>query len=121
AIRALSAETSLGRLPARVAATLGTLTGASEIHVVLRDPDSTRWAVHPSGAPPVPVEDARLPVEPLRFVERTGEPLVVDDATQDERFARDPYLAGLDRCALLAVPVVARGRPTAILLLEQRL
>jgi len=120
ATRAISAETSVERLAARVAATLGTLTGASEIHVVLRNPDTAQWRLYVNGAPPVPVEEARLPLEPLRFVERTGEPLVVDDATRDERFARDPYLARLDRCALLALPVLARGRPTAILVLEQR-
>jgi diguanylate cyclase (GGDEF)-like protein len=121
ATRVLSAETRLDRLPARVSATLGTLTAATEIHVVLCEPDTGQWRLYAAGAPPVPVEEAPLPREVLRFVERTGEPLVVDDATQDERFARDPYLAGLDRCALLAVPVLARGRPTAILLLEQRL
>jgi diguanylate cyclase (GGDEF)-like protein len=120
ATRAISAETSVDRLPARVAATLATLTGASEVHVVLRDPDGSQWRVQMTGAPPVPVEEARLPVEALRFVERTGEPLVVNDATQDERFAQDPYLALLDHCALLAVPVPARGNLTAILVLEQR-
>ena len=40
----------------------------------------------------------------LRYVERTGEPLIVDDATRDDRFARDPYLAELDCCSLLACP-----------------
>ena len=45
---------------------------------------------------------ARLSV--LRYAQRTPEPLVVADATGDDRFARDPYLAGLDCCALLAVP-----------------
>jgi len=104
-----------------VAATLGTLTGASEIHVVLHDPDTAQWRLYVNGAPSVLVEEARLPLGPLRFVERTGEPLILDDATQDERFARDPYLAALERCALVAVPVMARGRPSAILVLEQRL
>jgi signal transduction histidine kinase len=47
--------------------------------------------------------------------------VVVGDAVADERFARDPYFAGLDLCSLLAVPVFGRGRLRAVLLLENRL
>ena len=28
------------------------------------------------------------------------------DATTDDRFARDPYFADVDRCSLLAVPIL---------------
>jgi hypothetical protein len=44
----------------------------------------------------------------------------VEDATSDDRFARDPYIAGLEHCSLLLVPVVSQGTPRAILLLENR-
>ncbi len=125
AAQALSAETSLDRLPSRVTATLGTLTGATEVRLVLRESDTGRWRLHVNGAPPVPLDEADagqlLPLAPLRYVERTAEPLVVDDATNDDRFARDPYLAGLAHCSLLAVPILTRGRPSAILVLENRL
>ena len=57
----------------------------------------------------------------LRYVQRTGEPLVVADATDDDRFARDPYLADADCCSLLAVPILSRGSLRAVLLLENRL
>ena len=57
----------------------------------------------------------------LRYVQRAREPLVVGDATRDDRFARDPYLADLDCCSLLAVPIVNRGALQAVLLLENRL
>jgi signal transduction histidine kinase len=57
----------------------------------------------------------------LRYAQRTGEPLVAGDATRDDRFARDPYFAGLDCCALLALPVLSRGTLRAMLLLENRL
>src|SRR4029079_16423754 len=39
----------------------------------------------------------------------------------DDRFARDPFLAGVDQCSLLAVPIVNRGNVCAMLLLENRL
>ena len=57
----------------------------------------------------------------LRYAQRTREPLVVGDATRDDRFARDPYFADLDCCSLLAVPILSRGTLRALLLLENRL
>ena len=57
----------------------------------------------------------------LRYVQRTREPLVVGDATRDDRFARDPYFADVDACSLLAVPVLSRNSLRALLVLENRL
>jgi signal transduction histidine kinase len=57
----------------------------------------------------------------LRYARRLREPLVVTDATRDDRFARDPYFAGLAHCSLLALPVLGRGALRAVLLLENRL
>ena len=57
----------------------------------------------------------------LRYVQRTREPLVVGDATGDDRFARDPYFADITCCSLLAVPILSRGALRAVLLLENRL
>jgi signal transduction histidine kinase len=57
----------------------------------------------------------------LRYAQRIGEPLVVGDATRDDRFARDPYFTDADCCALLAVPILSRGTLRAVLLLENRL
>src|SRR6185312_729859 len=62
-----------------------------------------------------------LPMSMLRYVQRTGEPLLVADATGDDRFARDPYFTDLNCCSLLAVPIHSRGSPRAVLLLENRL
>jgi diguanylate cyclase (GGDEF)-like protein len=47
--------------------------------------------------------------------------LLVEDATHDDRFARDPYLAGVDRCSLLVVPIEVQHQPRAVLVLENRL
>src|SRR6185312_4173183 len=62
-----------------------------------------------------------LPMSVLRYAQRTGEPLVVTDATGDDRFARDPYYNNLNCCALLALPILSRGTLRAVLLLENRL
>ena len=56
----------------------------------------------------------------LRYAERTREPLVVDDATRDDRFARDPYFAG--STAARCWPCRSSAGPLrAVLLLENRL
>jgi len=57
----------------------------------------------------------------LRYVQRTGEPLVMGDATGDDRFAPDPYFTGADCCSLLALPILSRGMLRAVLVLENRL
>ncbi len=62
-----------------------------------------------------------VPVSVLRYAQRLSEPLVVTDATSDDRFAVDPYFADIDRCSLVALPILSRGRLRAMLLLENRL
>lgn len=54
-----------------------------------------------------------VPVSLFRYVERTGETPVVDDALTDVRFAGDPYFRGLTRCSVLVVPILSRGGPWA--------
>ncbi|WP_437287277.1 AAA family ATPase [Sorangium sp. So ce406] len=54
------------------------------------------------------------------YVERTGEPVVVDDARADARFAADPYLASHGVLSLLAIPLSHRGRLLGVLYLEHR-
>jgi signal transduction histidine kinase len=62
-----------------------------------------------------------VPMSVLRYARRLSEPLVVTDATSDDRFAVDPYFADIDRCSLVALPILSRGRLRAMLLLENRL
>ena len=68
-----------------------------------------------------PGHEHELPMSVLRYVQRTGDLLVVDDATRDDRLARDPYFTDVDCCSLLAVPILSRGTLRAVLLLENRL
>src|ERR1700729_2373127 len=127
ASQALSSETSVGRLRARVAEVLGAMTGATGVHLLLWDEDRHGWLRPPPGAGggTVPVsrtgQETAVPTSVLRYVQRTREPLVVADAVHDDRFARDPYFAGADCCSLLAVPILSRGTLLAVLLLENRL
>jgi predicted ATPase/signal transduction histidine kinase len=125
ASQALSSETNIGRLHARVVQVLSAMTGATAVHLMLWDADRQNWLLPPPGGGTMPAsstgQEGTAPMSVLRYVQRTREPLVVADATGDDRFSRDPYFAGVDRCSLLAVPILSRGALRAVLLLENRL
>jgi diguanylate cyclase (GGDEF)-like protein len=127
ASQALSSETALDRLHARVNETLSALTGATNVQIVLRDQESGAWYLPPvSGATDViSVEEAGrqrlLPLSAFHCVQHSGEILLVEDATGDDRFARDEYFAGIACCSLLFVPIRKQGASQGMLLLENRL
>jgi signal transduction histidine kinase len=125
ASQALSAETSIGRLHARVAEVLSAMTGATSVRLLLWSEDRQDWLLPAPGGGIFLVGDTgqegAAPLSVLRYAQRTRESLVVADAVGDDRFARDPYFAGAGCCSLLAVPIVSLGTLRAVLLLENRL
>ncbi|WP_045877759.1 diguanylate cyclase [Pseudofrankia sp. DC12] len=125
ASQVLSSETSIDGLRARVAGILSAMTGATSVHLLLRDRDQRTWSVPVDDHGTVTLDEAArrrlLPPSAIRYAERTHEPVVVADATRDDRFSRDPYLTDLDRCSLLAIPIMIRGELRAMLLLENRM
>nr|BFE59481.1 hypothetical protein GCM10020063_040070 [Dactylosporangium thailandense] len=130
ASQALSSETSVEGLHSRVAHVLSAMTGATDVHLLLWSDDRQAWLVPApdgdSGAIPVSANlgighERAVPMSVLRYAQRMRVPLVVGDATRDERFARDPYFTDVTRCSLLAVPILSRGTLQAVLLLENRL
>jgi signal transduction histidine kinase len=125
ASQALSAQTSIERLHTRVVEVLGAMTGATGVHLLLWDNDRHEWLLPSPAGGTTPISgtghEHHLPTSVLRYVQRTGEPLIVADVPGDDRFARDPYFTDVARCSLLAVPILSRGNPRAVLLLENRL
>jgi signal transduction histidine kinase len=123
ASQALSAQTSIDRLHARVVEVLGAMTGATEVHLLLCSEDLQGCVVSTLAGYSTPISGTghELPMSVLRYVHRTAEPLVVADVTVDDRFARDPYFSSLEGCSLLVVPILSQGRPRVVLLLENRL
>jgi signal transduction histidine kinase len=114
-------------LHARVAEVVSAMTGATGVHLVLWNEDRQDWLLRASASAEatVPISggghDRAIPLSVLRYVERTRDPLVVNDAAHDDRFARDPYFANVACCSLLAVPILSRGVLRAVLVLENRL
>jgi signal transduction histidine kinase len=125
ASQALSSETTIDGLHARVVDVLAAMTGATAVQLMLWSEDRQDWLPAPPAGGTMPLGGAgsqhAVPMSVLRYAQRIPEPLVVADATSDDRFARDPYFADIDRCSLLALPVLSRGRLRAVLLLENRL
>ena len=119
--QALSSETSIAGLHARVAQVLGAMTGATDVALLVWNDEHRHWLLPATGRVGGASTSDTGPMSVLRYLERTREPLVVPDATSDDRFARDPYFADADCCSLLAVPILSRGMLRAMLLLENRL
>ncbi|MBB3095786.1 signal transduction histidine kinase [Actinoplanes campanulatus] len=108
ASRALSSKTTLAGLTTQVIDVLCAMTGATDVHLSLRDRTV-------SGS-----STTSLPASAVRYVERTHQPLLVADATRDDRFSQDPYLTGLEACSLLVIPVPCQSAEDAVLVLANR-
>ncbi|NJC72281.1 diguanylate cyclase [Planosporangium thailandense] len=128
ASQALSSETGLDRLYASITEQMRTITGATGVRLLLFDEDAGDWVMQvpgPDGDGPIPAQEAGarglLPLTAFRYAERTREPLLVENALRDDRFARDSYFVGVDRCSLLVVPIQKQGAMRGVLLLENRL
>jgi diguanylate cyclase (GGDEF)-like protein len=111
----------VGALRAKVVEVLSAMTGATDVGLLLWNAEQDRWLAATDGNGGTRGERHRVPHSVVRYVERTREPLIVGDATRDDRFARDPYFMDLQVCSVLAVPVLSRGALRAILLLENHL
>ncbi len=125
ASQALSSETSIEGLHSRVVEVLSAMTGATGVHLVLCTDDQQDWRLPAPGGGTVPVSgtghERAVPLTVLRYAQRMREPLVVGDATRDDRFDRDPHFIDFACCSLLALPILSRGTLRAVLLLENRL
>ncbi|MBL7488755.1 diguanylate cyclase [Frankia sp. AgB1.9] len=143
ASQALSSETSIDGLQAKVVRILSEMTGATDVHLLLREHEQEErqeeelgpgmeadlgqdgWLVATGASGRIPLAEAgrqhRLPLSVVRYAARTHEPVLVANAARDDRFARDPYFAGLSRCSLLAIPIMIRRSFRAMLLLENRM
>ncbi len=70
----------------------------------------------------VPLESSdRLAKAVVHYVHKTGESVVLGDATADERFSSDPYIASTHPRSILCVPVVHQGKAEGVLYLENNL
>ncbi|MEY2935869.1 MAG: hypothetical protein RL033_6618, partial [Pseudomonadota bacterium] len=63
-------------------------------------------------------ESERLPVSVVQYVARSKESVVLEVASDDKRFAQDPYLSSRPVKSLAALPLLHQGELSALLYLE---
>lgn len=123
--QALSGETELGRLRERVGDVLGALAGADRVLMAVRDETTEEWLLPgPDGADiTLAAAGARglIPLAAVRYAQRTGEPLTIDDVTSHELCTRERYADTHQRSSLLIVPITSHGVQRALLILENSL
>ncbi|MCE9670289.1 ATP-binding protein [Myxococcus stipitatus] len=67
----------------------------------------------------MPVESSTaLPVSIIHYVVRTGETVLLDDATAEEPFSEDPYVRAARPKSVLCSPLLKQGSLTGVLYLE---
>ena len=130
AARAISEEIELDRVVERVLNQALENAGAERALLVLtRDGVLHLEAeVMAGGAltrlePPLRLRDltSRLPVGLVRYVVRSGEPLVLGDASTDAAFQDDHYITSRRIRSVLCVPIVNRAVPIGALYFENNL
>ncbi len=126
---AISSEVKSARLFAVLMKTIIENVGADHGYLIVTgvEPGQLRVAAHAAidaeaeGDLQLPLERCTtLSREMVRFVARTMETLVLDDASSDETYRRDPHVATAGVRSALCLPISSQGRLLAILYAENR-
>ncbi|MFL9922432.1 AAA family ATPase [Paraburkholderia fungorum] len=71
--------------------------------------------------PHVPISGAELPEPIVRYVARTQQIVILDDALAGGSFSDDAYVRRKQARSVLCLPIVKQGKPVALLYLENNL
>jgi predicted ATPase/GAF domain-containing protein/HPt (histidine-containing phosphotransfer) domain-containing protein len=128
ATRAISSEVKPDKLFAKLMATIIENAGAQRGCLILRSQSSGELTVEAraevGGEPSessrsIAVEECdELCPDVVRYVARTGETVVVDDATQHASYREDAYIQRNAVKSVLCLPVLSQGKLVAILYAE---
>ncbi|AUX21416.1 serine/threonine protein kinase [Sorangium cellulosum] len=126
AMQAVASENVLDRLLDRLMRSLIANAGAQRGALILEregklvivasmrvDPD-----VVETGLSIPALESKEIATSVVQLVERTREPVVLNDARRDTRFASDPYIAARQPRSILCLAMTHQGRSAGILYLE---
>ena len=98
-----------------------TATVSDEGTFELRVPESTPSGQEPDPTSPAPTAPTAWPARVVDYVARTGDDLIVPDASADRRFERDPYIRQHGVRSVLCAPLHRAGELTGVLYLENSL
>lgn len=129
ATQAISSEIVLDRLAAKLLEIAVENAGAQRGALILYEGSEGRvvaersdtGAVRTGLSLPLSDDGGSWPASVLNYVARSKRPLVVDDATEEPRFAHDPEVVGAGIRSILCAPVVHHGELIASVYLDSRL
>ncbi|MEZ4265868.1 MAG: AAA family ATPase [Myxococcota bacterium] len=128
ATRAISSEIVLESLLARVMTTMIANAGAERGSLILGRGDELLVQAHVAAAGEAPsvlrsvrLDDGIVPAAVVRYVARSGEALVLDDASTSGRFINDPYIVSRAPRSVLCTPIIQQNQLVGVLYLENRL
>ncbi|MEG3990995.1 AAA family ATPase [Microcoleus sp. S28C3] len=127
ASQALSSEIELEQLLTTLMQVVVKNAGAQTGALILMEEGNWRINVHCTNRQDcllqsIPVEESEvIPLTLINYVKRTKETLVFDDASNQPRFASDPYIIQQQPHSLLCTPIGERGKMMGILYLENNL
>ncbi|MEG4988740.1 AAA family ATPase [Microcoleus sp. BR0-C5] len=127
ASQALSSEIQLDQLLTTLMQVVVKNAGAQTGALILNEEGNWRINVHCTNRQDcllqsIPVEETEvIPLTIINYVKRTKETLIFDDASNQPRFASDPYIIQHQPQSLLCTPISERGKMIGILYLENNL
>ncbi|NQE37334.1 trifunctional serine/threonine-protein kinase/ATP-binding protein/sensor histidine kinase [Microcoleus asticus] len=127
ASQALSSEIELEQLLTTLMQVVVKNAGVQTGALILKEEGNWRINVHCTNRQDcllqsIPVEESEvIPLTLINYVKRTKETLVFDDASNQPRFASDPYIIQQQPHSLLCTPIGERGKMMGILYLENNL
>ncbi|MEH2213248.1 AAA family ATPase [Nostoc sp.] len=135
ASQVLASEIKLDQLLAKLMKTVIENGGAQKGFLILEK--DHKWAIEAEGTvdsddgtllrslPIDSVDSDRqtpiLPVAIVNYVARTQENVVLNNATEEEQFIRDPYIVATQPKSILCTPLLNQGKLSGILYLENNL
>ncbi|MEG4032047.1 MULTISPECIES: ATP-binding protein, partial [unclassified Microcoleus] len=127
ASQALSSEIKLDQLLTTLMQVVVKNAGAQSGALILNEEGNWRINVNCTNRQDcllqsMPVEESEvIPLSLINYVKRTKQTLIFDDATNQPRFASDPYIIQHQPQSLLCTPISERGKMMGILYLENNL
>ena len=127
ASQALSSEIKLDQLLTTLMQVVVKNAGAQSGALILNEEGNWRINIHCTNREDcllqsIPVEESEvIPLTLINYVKRTKETVIFDDASNQPRFASDPYMIQHQPQSLLCTPISERGKMIGILYLENNL
>lgn len=135
ASQVLASEIKLDQLLAKLMKTVIENGGAQKGFLILEK--DQKWAIEAEGTVDsddltllrsLPIDsvdgDRQTPILPtaiINYVARTQENVVLNNATEEEQFIRDPYIVATQPKSILCTPLLNQGKLSGILYLENNL